>query len=705
MKQIKMNEKQVNSSKLLYIFAKFSTTDMKLSTDLQGRLRNISLPLQDSLLPLFEAVVNSIHAIDERKGLDKNFTIDDARIAISIIRDGDTMDSSIKGELVGFKITDNGVGFTQENYESFQTLDSTYKIDKGCKGIGRLLWLKEFSYVEVNSIYSEANKKRKRTFRFSIHPHSSDTELDVEIDNSSELTTTVSLLEIDKKYQKIIPKKTETIAKALLEHCLWYFIREGGAPIITIEDGNDACKLNAMFDEFMAKKSDIEEFKIKGQKFFLTHVKYQGNTDKKNSILYSANDRLVMSESVKNIPGLFGTMSDESGDFYYLCFVDSPYLGDHVSQERNRFDIPEEDSSGLFNDEITFSEIRQAVTEKIKVYLRQYLTENCNKGRETLENFVTKEAPRYRNILKRLSDDEKVVNPNISKKELDRMLHAHYSALEDEIIAEGHDLMKPGNIDDIDTYSAKLEEYLSKVTDIKQSDLANYVAHRKVVIDLLEKALEKDDNGKYVRENVVHKLIMPMIATSDDVQRTEDVNLWLIDDRLTFHNYLASDKTISSMPITSDTSNKEPDILSLNAYDNPMFFNEKQSIPFASLTIIELKRPMRDDASDEKPKSPIAQVLDYLDRIRKGKVTTANGRPISNASSLPAFCYIICDLTQSIIDLCEEQDMRKAYDGLSYYKHHEVKNAYIEVISFDKLLQGAKERNKAFFDKLGLPTT
>ncbi len=91
-----------------------------------------------------------------------------------------------------------------------------------------------------------------------------------------------------------------------------------------------------------------------------------------------------------------------------------------------------------------------------------------------------------------------------------------------------------------------------------------------------------------------------MIATSDDVQRTEDVNLWLIDDRLTFHNYLASDKTISSMPITSDTSNKEPDILSLNAYDNPMFFNEKQSIPFASLTIIELKRPMRDDASDEK---------------------------------------------------------------------------------------------------------
>ena len=30
--------------------------------------------------------------------------------------------------------------------------------------------------------------------------------------------------------------------------------------------------------------------------------------------------------------------------------------------------------------------------------------------------------------------------------------------------------------------------------------------------------------------------------------------------------------------------------------------------------------------------------------------------------------------------------------------------AYIEVVSFDRLLNGARERNRAFFDKLGLPT-
>ena len=31
-------------------------------------------------------------------------------------------------------------------------------------------------------------------------------------------------------------------------------------------------------------------------------------------------------------------------------------------------------------------------------------------------------------------------------------------------------------------------------------------------------------------------------------------------------------------------------------------------------------------------------------------------------------------------------------------------NAYVEVISFDRLVNLAKERNRAFFDKLGLPS-
>ena len=39
-----------------------------------------------------------------------------------------------------------------------------------------------------------------------------------------------------------------------------------------------------------------------------------------------------------------------------------------------------------------------------------------------------------------------------------------------------------------------------------------------------------------------------------------------------------------------------------------------------------------------------------------------------------------------------------------YFAYKKNYKAYVEVISFDRLVNLAKERNRAFFDKLGLPT-
>ena len=52
--------------------------------------------------------------------------------------------------------------------------------------------------------------------------------------------------------------------------------------------------------------------------------------------------------------------------------------------------------------------------------------------------------------------------------------------------------------------------------------------------------------------------------------KADSANLWLIDERLAFHTYLASDKPLSAMPITGSKSGKEPDICVLNVYDEPL---------------------------------------------------------------------------------------------------------------------------------------
>ena len=41
---------------------------------------------------------------------------------------------------------------------------------------------------------------------------------------------------------------------------------------------------------------------------------------------------------------------------------------------------------------------------------------------------------------------------------------------------------------------------------------------------------------------------------------------------------------------------------------------------------------------------------------------------------------------------------------MDYFGYNEPSHAYIEVLSFDQLVKAAGERNRAFFDKLGLPS-
>lgn len=674
---------------------------MNLNTSLKGRLRNTNLPKTNVLFPLFEAVVNSIHSIDS--AVKSNPSLD-GLITIKIIRSAQTTTSiDTKSDIIGFEVIDNGIGFNSDNFTSFQTLDSEYKIALGCRGVGRLLWLKAFDKVSVKSVYNEDGKIFTRAFDLNI-ANNIHKEKNEETPGAK-ITTSIKLIDIHKDYLKYLRKTPETIARDLLEHCLWYFIRNGGAPEILIEDSSETISLHKEYEALMINASDSSSFTIKEREFEITHVKLKSSLQNKHTIVFSAADRVVKEESLQGkIPGLFGYLKEAGENFSYMCFLTSDYLTEKVNPERVGFNISET-VEGMFADEdISFHEIRENAIKIITEYLDKYLAENKEIGIKRLTDFVDSKAPRYRPILGRIDHSDKIVDPNISDKDLDIKLHSHLMAFESQLLAEGHDLMIPDGIEDKVNYSKRIDEYLSKVSDLKRSDLANYVAHRKVILDLLRQAIRKSPDGRYAKEDVLHKLIMPM-QTGSDVIKFEDSNLWLVDERLAFHNYLASDKTLASMPITDSDSTKEPDIFGINVYDNPLLVNDGEVLPLASISVVEIKRPMRNDAKAGEEKDPIEQALGYLKRVRNGAVTTAQGRPIPNSEHIPGFCYVICDITNSIKERCDLFNLKITADKLGYFGYNDNYNAYIEVISFDRLINMATERNKAFFDKLCLPST
>ncbi len=146
---------------------------MIMETNLNGRLRNTLLVATGGLMPLFEAVVNSIHAIEEAA-----LPMAKGRITVTVLRgtqqslafndDIGTDNGPTKEPILGFRIADNGIGFNDGNMASFRTLDSEHKVTKGGRGVGRLLWLKAFKRVSVDSVFAESKGKRKRrTFTFT----------------------------------------------------------------------------------------------------------------------------------------------------------------------------------------------------------------------------------------------------------------------------------------------------------------------------------------------------------------------------------------------------------------------------------------------------------------------------------------------------------------------------------------------------------
>ena len=99
---------------------------MDLITNLRGRLKNTALPLTNGLLPVFESVSNAIHAIE-----DARVPMARGSVTLEVVRNGQTSfaydpehDSRANAPIADFRITDNGIDFTESNMNSFLTLDS-----------------------------------------------------------------------------------------------------------------------------------------------------------------------------------------------------------------------------------------------------------------------------------------------------------------------------------------------------------------------------------------------------------------------------------------------------------------------------------------------------------------------------------------------------------------------------------------------------
>lgn len=660
-----------------------------MQIDIKGKINEKKLSYSNTLLPLYEAVVNSIQAIEEGSATKTGI------IEIDIIRSTQAKIEFNKTEtlpeIVDFHIKDNGVGFNETNFESFNFAHSTYKFTKGGKGIGRFIWLRAFQKAEIESRFKENESWKLRKFNFEptktgIEKHTLDN-----VNGSAERYTIVKLKNLKQDYRKWCNNNIEDIAFKIIEHCFVYFLGSN-CPRIIIKDGDKSVVVNDLFNIFTNGQVKNENIKIRENSFKLNIVKlYKSKID--NKIHYCANTREVSNDKISiDIPEFDNYLTDKNGEqFSIAVYVEGEYLDKNVNDERTNIAFVKGNDVD-FPDETTQEELRKSITDKLIVEFAEQIEQLSQKRVEKVKEFVNNH-PRYKQLLKYRSNDIKRISSTLSDEKMELELFKIQQSLDLEVKQEATEVLKfVSNETDKEDFTQKHQDLFNKIIEVGNSKLSEYVIHRKLVLDLFEKLLNEK-----ATEKAVHNLIFPLQTLSDEIG-FEDHNLWMIDDKLAYHKYLASDKKFKAIEPLNSESKERPDLI---VFNRPFAFSNDNK-PYQSIVLVEFKRPMRDDYSEEE--NPIAQINRYAREIIEGEAKDKNAREFDFRENTPIYAYIVCDLTKKLKAYAKDGGYRPLPNGDGFFFFNDNYNMYVEIMSFDKILNDSRERNRVLFDKLNLPS-
>jgi hypothetical protein len=618
------------------------------------------------------------------------------------------------GGIESFWIEDNGIGFDPSNFESFFTSDSLRKSSRGGRGIGRFLWLKAFDKADIESHYPGLDgKMRQRAFTFSVTDDVPDDKTNPSKENGCR--TIVKLIGMKEPYRTECPKRLDVVAQRLIEHCLPLFLNPK-CPQVELSDENASFNLNKIFQDQFEKTALVRNFEIEGESFRMRGFRLRNVVERHSKLVYAANYREVVTEKLdRYIANLRGRLEDEQGGFYYLGYVEGDFLDQHVMGERIGFSFPSgEDreltgtdddtlepenggqSESLFK-EISLRDIRSRALDGVREDLQPILVALDESKKSALTSFVEKDAPWHRFWVKDIPL-ERIRPDRLDAVHLDLVLHQWQYERERQIKKESAALMAatPSEKEKGD-YQQKFKQVVERLNELGTSKLSQYIVHRRIILDFFEKSLQRnEETDGYELEETIHNLIFPMKTTSDDVP-FEQQNLWIIDERLTYHSYLASDQPIKAASPIVNGSAARPDLL---IFDRRFAFSEGDT-PLTSIVIVEFKKPDRDNYRDE---DPVEQVIRQIRDIKDGHFKDKKGRPVKLLNAqVPSYAYVVCDIGPKLKLRLESRDMQLTPDGLGYYQFVRNLSTYIEVISYEKLLSDAKKRNRVLFDKLHLP--
>lgn len=650
------------------------------SIDLASEVKRATLPdgLSGFLFPLFEAISNALHSIEERWK-------DDAEENGQIEVDISFPDQSIT-------IADNGTGFDPKNLDAFLTPLTGNKFERGGKGFGRFIAFKLFKKVFYSCRQSDLTGAITAGI-YKYDPFAADDNLiavgpdkgagehrfDFGLTARMQSPHDDVLDYFDPKSPRYPARETlDVIAFGIVDHFLVEFIQKKVPKTFSLTV--DGIRSN-LYDHFYASLSvggsRTEQLEIAGEvrRFDFNYFKVGLEQAKKHRLYFYANNRAA--SDLENISaGLNDKPFENKGSdgtikYYYLVAVSSDFFVSSQSRDK------------IMNLTVKLGEAsRQKTLREILISLsKQHILElesdytDARRAKMVadVEHLIAVD-PLLRRGLGNNSPAEFVRRRTITetKEQLARDLFVERFRLKFDFSK----LNANTSIDEL------VEIVKTKIPEDAKEALAVYVAYRNQVIKIFRELLNRTGEG-LATEDKVHQLIYPRYKDSEEVDYSAH-NLWLLDDDLAYAQYISSDRT--------------PDgpYRAKGEFAHDVLINNENE-----LMIVEMKRPQKKGysaESDSPTDHPVTQLKNQITAIRrKGLVKTSGGREITIPADRMVRGYILADWNTQLQEyLAAEDFVITNYGGQMAYRYYQHLNLMLEVIAFDRLIDRASNRNDAF---------
>ena len=474
-----------------------------LRGDILNRVRRLPKPTQasEALQPLFEAVSNALHAVEDAYS-DKYQVQGRIIVTIKNLKNPDTLEITI---------ADNGIGFDARRYDAFCTTDTDHKISRGGKGIGRLLWLDAFDVASIDSIFIEDGRLRRRRFLFVLTHSDQITGETVEIVSSegTETGTTITLRGLrGTAYRSKFPIQPATLIKHFGSHFFADFIL-GKTPQITLDIDDFTVSFPQAIAAFRVEDRGTQfvetaEFGPLLLASFICRKEASANFEGLHQMHLVANGRTVVTRKIDGLVGI-GRFGEEDDLVYHGC-VTSEFLDERVNQERTQFNFDESVSEQIVRecanyarDNVLNNEITAYDSERL-VTMKDFVTEYPSFGFEEPEKLLARTP---KNAVKPEQFAQALIPIRIrrDKERNDNVKH---------IVAQ---LAQATEVPE--DFSKAVRKAADEVRAEEQRQLTEYVLRRKIVLSVLEVLIRRirernDAEDEHHLESTLHQFICPM---------------------------------------------------------------------------------------------------------------------------------------------------------------------------------------------------